>query len=130
MGIHLTMLTYCWGHQTMQLDLEMDPKVRAQISSSAGEESEMSSNATGSLQVDKIEEGNILIKQEKVPAVSASASASNHGSGSSIVQGEESVSVREDLVANLYPRKVDKGRKPSAHIRNPSGKKKVKVNYK
>lgn len=111
----------------MQLDLEMDRKVCAQISSSACDESEMSSNATGSVQVDIDDEGNILIKEEKAPAASASASASNHGSGSSIIQEEETVSVKEKLVANLYPRKVDKGRKSSAHTNSSSGKRKVKV---
>ncbi|XP_041992558.1 probable transcription factor GLK1 isoform X1 [Salvia splendens] len=107
----------------------MDRKVCAQISSSAGDESEMSSNATGSVKVDIDDEGNILIKEEKAPAVSASASASNHGSGSSIIQEEETVSVKEKLVANLYPRKVDKGRKSSAHTNSSSGKRKVKVDW-
>ncbi|XP_042068201.1 probable transcription factor GLK1 isoform X1 [Salvia splendens] len=107
----------------------MDRKVCAQISSSACDESEMSSNATGSVQVDIDDEGNILIKEEKAPAASASASASNHGSGSSIIQEEETVSVKEKLVANLYPRKVDKGRKSSAHTNSSSGKRKVKVDW-
>lgn len=105
----------------------MDPRISAEISSSVGDESEMSTNATGSVQVDKVDEGNISIKEEKTPAVSASASASNHGSGSSIIQGEVPVSRREDLVADLYPSKVDKGRKSSVHRNKLSGKKKGKV---
>lgn len=111
----------------MQLDLEMDPKVSHEISSSAGDESEMSTNATEAVQVDKITERNISIKEEKAPAVSASKSASNHGSGSSIVQEEETASIREKLVTNLYPRKVDKARNSSAHTNKPSGKRKLKV---
>lgn len=121
----MTAASYAREHE---LDLEMDPKISAEISSSAGDKSEMSTNATKSVQ-DKIDEENISIKVEKAPAVSASASASNHGSGSSIIQGEETVSKGEDLVANLYPSKVDKGRKSSSHINHPPGKRKGKVDW-
>lgn len=115
------------GSQNVQLGSDMDPKVSPEISSSAGDESELSTNATGSVQVDNFNEGNISIKDEKTPASSASKSASNHGSGSSRVKGGETVSIKEKLVTNLYPRKVDKGRSSSAHTNNPSGKRKLKV---
>lgn len=105
----------------------MDPKVSPEISSSAGDESELSTNATRSEQVDNINERDISIKEEKTPAASTSKSASNHGSGSSIVKGGETVSIKEKLVTNLYPRKVDKGRNSSAHANNTSGKRKLKV---
>lgn len=101
----------------------MDSKISAEISFSAGEESEVSTNATP-VQAD---EGNISVKDEKVPSVSVSTSASNHGSGSSLVQGEETVSGREALVVNLSSSKADKGRKSSTRLNNSSGKKKVKV---
>lgn len=104
----------------------MDSKISAEISFSAGEGSDVSTNA-GPVQVDEVDEGNISIKEEKVPSVSVSTSASNHGSGSSLVQGEETVSEREDLVVNLSSSKADKGRKSSARLSNSSGKKKLKV---
>lgn len=105
----------------------MDQKISAEISFSAGEESEMSTDATRSVQAEKADRGNISIKEEKAPSVSASASASNLCLGSSLVQGEETVSKREDLVVNLSSGEADKGRKSSAHLNNPSGKRKVKV---
>ncbi|KAL8468762.1 hypothetical protein ACS0TY_031821 [Phlomoides rotata] len=97
--------------------MEMDSKVSAEISFSAGEESDVSTNAEP------------LHDKEKVPSVSVSTSASNHGSGSSLVQGDETVSKREDLVVNLSSSNADKGRKSSSRLNNSSGKKKVKVDW-
>ncbi|KAI3457192.1 hypothetical protein Pfo_013855 [Paulownia fortunei] len=107
----------------------MDQKICAEFSVSAGEESEMSANATTSVQVHKVDEENNSITEEQTPSVSALASASNFGSGSSLIQGEETGIKREDLVVNISSSGADKGRKSLAHLNNPSGKRKVKVDW-
>ncbi|KAL3647119.1 glucokinase [Castilleja foliolosa] len=95
----------------------MDPKIKAELSINAGEKWETSDNATKSVLVD---EGNKSNTEEKAPSVSALASPSNLGSGSSLIQGEDTVSNKtEDLAVN----------KLSSRSNNRSGKKKVKVDW-
>ncbi|KAL3648720.1 glucokinase [Castilleja foliolosa] len=99
------------------LGLEMEPKIKAELSINAGEKWEMSDNATKSVQVD---EGNKSTTEEKALSVSALASPSIFGSGSSFIQGEDTVSNKtEDLVVD----------KLSSRSNNRSGKKKVKVDW-
>ncbi|KAL3645454.1 glucokinase [Castilleja foliolosa] len=99
------------------LGLEMDPKIKAELSINADEKWEMSDNATKSVQVD---EGNKSATEEKAPSVSALASPSIFGSGSRFIQEEDTVSNKmEDLVVN----------KLSSRSNNRSGKKKVKVDW-
>ncbi|KAL3645443.1 glucokinase [Castilleja foliolosa] len=94
----------------------MDPEIEAEFSIYAGEKSEMSDNATKSVQVD---EENNSITEEKAPPVSALASPSNFGSGSSLIQEDDKVSKTEDLAV----------KKSSSHSKSRSRKKKVKVDW-
>ncbi|KAK6134923.1 hypothetical protein DH2020_031343 [Rehmannia glutinosa] len=89
----------------------------------------MSANATRSVKVDKVDEENNSNTEENAPSVSALASASNFDSGSSLNQGEEIVSTREDYVVNISSSGADKRRKSSTRLNNSSGKRKVKVDW-
>ncbi|KAG8386848.1 hypothetical protein BUALT_Bualt03G0191700 [Buddleja alternifolia] len=129
MGICLTLL-FLDFFVGIKLDLEMEPKIKAEFSVSTGEESEFCTNATIAASVDKVNEENNSSKEEKAPSVSASASASNLCSGSSLVQGEETVRRRVEFVGiNTSSGEADKGRKSSAHLKSHLGKKKVKVDW-
>ncbi|PIN03786.1 hypothetical protein CDL12_23681 [Handroanthus impetiginosus] len=129
----LSHLLFGWhalsGSYSKKLDLEMDAKSNAEFSLSAGEKLEMIAITTAKVQVDKVNKENNSIEEEKSPLVSASASASNLGSASSLTQGEETVSKNEDLSINLSSSKADKGRKSGGHLKNHSGKRKVKVDW-
>lgn len=113
-------------------DMEMDTEILAEFSVSGGEESER--NCTTSLSVVSVNHDDSG-KDEKVSvSVSASASASDLGSRSSslINQGEEIVSKRDAHAAdNPSPEEShdNKGKKSSAHSKNPLGKRKVKVDW-
>ncbi|XP_075477816.1 transcription activator GLK2-like isoform X1 [Primulina tabacum] len=112
-------------------DLEMDTEVLPEFSVSGGEKSER--NCTTSLSV--VSTNDDSGKDEKVSvSVSASASVSDLGSRSSslISQGEEIVSKRDGhATANPSPEESNdnKGRKSSAHSKNPLSKRKVKVDW-
>ncbi|CAK9181103.1 unnamed protein product [Ilex paraguariensis] len=95
-------------------DLEMDPEILAEFSASGGEESELNT----SVSVEKVEDDSV--KEED----------NFSGSGSSLKQGEEIVSTRDESVAvNGSPKKADKGRKTSTQAKNTQGKRKVKVDW-
>ncbi|KAL8031537.1 hypothetical protein ABFX02_13G032600 [Erythranthe guttata] len=107
----------------------MDPKISAEFSTSSCEEKEMIASSTTSVQVDKVHEENNCIKEEKSPSDSALASASNLGSGTSLIQGDETVSKAEGTVVNPSFSKADKARRSSLHLNSPSGKRKGKVDW-
>ncbi|KAL2245712.1 UNVERIFIED_CONTAM: putative transcription factor GLK1 [Sesamum indicum] len=107
----------------------MEPKAR-EFLVGAGEESEMSTSINTSASIGKVDEESKTVAEQKASPVSASASASNLGSGSSLIQGEETVSNRGDsFVDNRSSLTGNKGRKPSTHIKNLPGKRKVKVDW-
>ncbi|CAA0808636.1 Transcription activator GLK1 [Striga hermonthica] len=103
--------------------MEMDPKIKARISDNTGEKSEMSANANSSGQVDKVDEENNSVTNEKAPPVSTLG-----GSGSSLIQGDDTVTKGENLLPKSSS-KVDKGRKSSSRSKTHSSKKKVKVDW-
>ncbi|KAL6570699.1 glucokinase [Orobanche gracilis] len=90
----------------------------------AGEKSEMSVNAKRSVQVDKVDEENNHTTGEKAPPVSPLA-----GSGSSLIQGEDTLSKGGDLVVEKCSTRADKGRKLPPRSNNHSGKNKQKVDW-
>ncbi|KAA8526342.1 hypothetical protein F0562_008455 [Nyssa sinensis] len=96
-------------------DLEMDNEILAEFSSSGGEESEMNTSVSS----EKVEDNSRKEEEDKVSG----------SGGSSLNQGEEIVSKRDEPVeANTSPKEADKGRK-SSQSKNPQGKRKVKVDW-
>ncbi|KAK4398066.1 putative transcription factor GLK1 [Sesamum angolense] len=105
----------------------MEPKASTEFLVGAGEESEMSTSINTSVSIEKVDEESKTVVEQKASPVSASASASNLGSGSSLIQGEETVSNRGDsVVDNRSSLTGDKGRKSSTRIKNLPGKRKMK----
>lgn len=103
-------------------DLEMDPEILAEFSVSADEKSEMNMASASTV---KSEDENNSGNSENPAAASVSVSVLG---SSSLIQEEEIVSKKEEpVVVNPSPKEADKGRKSSAHSKNPPGKKKVKV---
>ncbi|KAL0306856.1 UNVERIFIED_CONTAM: Transcription activator GLK1 [Sesamum radiatum] len=112
-------------------DLEMDPEILAEFSVGAGEGSEV--NVPSVVSAEKSEEEKYSSRKQETVAASSgsgSGSVSDLGSGysSSPIQGEETMSKRDEPVGvNPSPKEADKGRKSSASSKNPPGKRKVKV---
>lgn len=106
----------------------MDSKTIAEISACADEKPEMITRISMSVSDDKIsEESN---SKKEVKAASVSASASNQCSGSSLIQGEETViNSKGTFVVDPCFGESEKGSKSSVNLRNPVGKKKVKVDW-
>ncbi|KAL0399807.1 UNVERIFIED_CONTAM: putative transcription factor GLK1 [Sesamum radiatum] len=114
-------------------DLEMDPEILAEFSVGAGEGSEV--NVPSVVSAEKSEEEKYSSRKQETVAASSgsgSGSVSDLGSGysSSPIQGEETVSKRDEPVGvSPSPKEADKGRKSSASSKNPPGKRKVKVDW-
>ncbi|XP_073307391.1 probable transcription factor GLK1 isoform X2 [Primulina huaijiensis] len=106
----------------------MDSKCVAEISAWADEKPEIITHVSTSVSDDKIsEESN---SNKEVKATSVSTSASNQCSGSSLIQGEETViNSKGTFVVNPSFGEAEKGSKSSVHLKNPVGKKKVKVDW-
>ncbi|KAL6975880.1 glucokinase [Sarracenia purpurea var. burkii] len=107
-------------------DLEMDPEILAEFSASGGEESEM--NSSSSVTVEKVDFNSMKDYDEEEEKVSGS------GFGISVSwlnQGEETVNKRDESVAaNPSPKQAHEGRrKSSAQSKHPHGKRKVKVDW-
>ncbi|CAK9168612.1 unnamed protein product [Ilex paraguariensis] len=100
-------------------NLDMDPESLAELSASGGEESEMNI----SVSVERADDNSVKDEEDKV-------SGSGFGSGSSLNQGEEIVSKRDEPVGvHGSPKEVHKGRKSSTQSKNSQGKRKVKVDW-
>ncbi|XP_073159364.1 probable transcription factor GLK1 isoform X2 [Henckelia pumila] len=107
----------------------MESKAIAETSACADEKPEIITRVSTSVSDDKISEESNSNKLE-VKAASVSTSASNQCSGSSLIQGEETVINSEGtFVVNPSFGEAEKGSKSSGHLKNPVGRKKVKVDW-
>ncbi|XP_073312114.1 probable transcription factor GLK1 isoform X2 [Primulina huaijiensis] len=108
--------------------MEMDSKTIAEISACADEKLEMITHVSTSVSAEKIfEESN---SNKEVKAASVSTSASNQCSGSCFIRGEETViKSKRTFVVDPSFGEAEKGSESSVQLKNPVGKKKVKVDW-